>query len=84
MIDGVAEGVLTTGGGGITVRVKVVEVAEVPSGLPVALTWNAPVGVAEVVEMVSTLEPVGVTEGGSNEHEAPEGRVEAAQDNATV
>jgi len=60
----VAEGVLTTRESGITVRVKVVEIVEVPSGLPVAMTWNEPVGVKGDVETVSMLEPVGVTEDG--------------------
>ncbi len=53
-------------------------------GLPVTRTWNEPVGVPEAVDTVSILEPVGVTEGGLNPHEVPEGSVEGSQDKTTA
>ena len=66
--------VVMCGEGGVTVNAKVVGVVLAPIGLPVTLTWNEPVGVEKDVETVSTLEPVGVTEDGLNEQEAPAGR----------
>jgi hypothetical protein len=76
-----------SGGRGVTVNVKVVGVVVTPRGLAVTSTWNEPFGVVKVVEMTNTLEAPtkeGVTDDGSNEHEAPGGREEATQNKATA
>ena len=60
--------------GGITVILNVIGTVLAPSGIAVTWTRKVPAGVAEVVRIVSRLEPVGVTEVGENEQDAPAGR----------
>ena len=66
--------------GGITVILNVIGTVLAPSGVAVTWTRKVPAGVAEVVRIVSRLEPVGVTEIGENEQDAPAGRVAAIHD----
>lgn len=71
----------------MTAKVKVVGVVVAPKGLPVISTWYEPVGVEEMVLTVSWLvtpTKEGVTDDGLNEHDAPAGREEGAQDKATA
>ncbi len=66
--------------GGITVILNVIGTVLAPSGVASTWTRKVPVGVAEVVRIVSRLEPVGVTEVGENEQDEPAGREVATHD----
>jgi len=66
---------------GFTVKLKVV-VLVTPPPVPVTVTVEVPVGVDDVVEIVSPLEHVGVHAVGENAAVAPEGNPEAEKDTA--
>jgi len=53
--------VVSSFGGGVKVTATLVGVVVAPSGEPVTISVNGPVGVDAEVEIVKTLEPVGVT-----------------------
>src|SRR6266567_4424304 len=65
--------------GAVTVRLKLV-VLVTPPPVPVTVMVEVPVGVDDVVEIVSPLEHVGVHAVGENAAVAPEGSPEAEKD----